>query len=74
MRDHSGYIEKERHEAMGDILRAWEFTRETEVLALVTSVCFVPNNAVASIKVATPSSFFRNRLTFFIFTSIHLLS
>ena len=32
MRDHSGYIEKERHEAIEDVLAAWEFTRETETL------------------------------------------
>ena len=32
MRDHSGYIEKERHEATRDVLAAWEFTREVETL------------------------------------------
>ncbi len=32
MRDHSGYIEKTRHEAMQDVLDAWEFTRRIETL------------------------------------------
>ena len=32
MRDHSGYIEKERHEATEDVLRAWEFEREVETV------------------------------------------
>lgn len=30
MRDHSGFIQKERHQAMQDILDAWEFTRKVE--------------------------------------------
>ena len=30
MRDHSGYIEKTRHEAMQDVLDTWEFTRRVE--------------------------------------------
>lgn len=30
MRDHSGYIEKDRHEAMQDVLDAWEFERAVE--------------------------------------------
>lgn len=32
MRDHSGYIEKTRHEAMQDVLDAWEFERGVETL------------------------------------------
>jgi len=30
MRDHSGYIEKERHQAVRDVLDAWEFQRDVE--------------------------------------------
>ncbi|MBQ9004182.1 MAG: molybdopterin molybdotransferase MoeA [Eggerthellaceae bacterium] len=32
MRDHSGYIEKDRHEAMQDVLDAWEFERGVETV------------------------------------------
>ena len=34
MRDHSGYIEKDRHEAMQDVLDAWEFTPRAETVAV----------------------------------------
>lgn len=34
MRDHSGYIEKTRHEAMDDVMAAWEFKRAVETVAV----------------------------------------
>ena len=34
MRDHSGYIQKSRHEAMQDVLDTWEFTRRIERVAV----------------------------------------
>ena len=34
MRDHSGYIEKDRHEAMQDVLDAWEFEPRVETVAV----------------------------------------
>ena len=38
MRDHSGYIEKTRHEAMRDVLDAWEFERRVETVAVADAL------------------------------------
>ena len=38
MRDHSGYIEKERHVAMRDALDAWKFERKTETVEVVDAL------------------------------------
>lgn len=38
MRDHSGYIEKDRHEAMQDVLDAWEFTPAVETVEVTDAL------------------------------------
>ncbi len=50
MRDHSGYIEKERHEAMGDVLDAWSFERELETVEVPDALGRVAAHDVLSVN------------------------
>ena len=57
MRDHSGYIEKERHEAMQDVLDAWVFERRTERVGVAEAL-----GRVAAVDVASRNTL-PNKLT-----------
>ena len=52
MRDHSGFIEKTRHEATRDVLDAWEFVRRVEQVDVPDAL-----GRVAATNVVSPSSF-----------------
>ena len=50
MRDHSSFIEKDRHQAMRDILAAWEFERSVERVDVVDALGRVTADTVYSLN------------------------
>jgi len=50
MRDHSSFIEKDRHQAMHDILAAWEFERSVERVDVVDALGRVTADTVYSLN------------------------